>query len=227
MIEPVSTGEYVYTYKMPALKLPELYFDKNLERGSGALATGEKYTVFDGGYQSFPTTTISLDGEKYSNDRTPLPTIKTRNEILEDADVYKKHFESLLSEYGEYAQRYLPDDTITSIEYFDVDGDNIKETIISLCSLGGNHCPHEVVVVKGNEIIFQTTAGATGPNVIDSGTGNGFFVTWSPWSSNRDKWDVGLCCMPGYIKTRFVFDKGQFRPIYEQEVLYFRVEDAI
>ncbi len=218
-------GEYTYNYEMPALKLPVSYFDKNLERGSGALDTGEKYTIFDGGYQSFPTTTISLNNTKYNNERTPLPPAKTVKEIFADAGIYKNHFESQISEYGEYAQRFLPEDVITSIEYFDIDSDGEKETIISLCSLGGNHCPHEIFVIKNNEVVFHTTAGTTGPNIIDTETGNGFFLTWSPWSSNGDKWDVGLCCMPGYMKTRFVYENGTFTPVYEQEVLYYRVED--
>lgn len=218
-------GEYTYTYEMPSLKLPVSYFNKNLERGSGTLNTGERYSIFDGGYQSSPTTTVSLESSEYSNDWTSLPPIKTTKDILADADIYKDHFESQITKYGEYAQRYLPDDVITSIELFDVDNDGVKETIISLCSLGENHCPHKVVVIKENRILFQTTAGATGPNIIDSGFGNGFFVTWSPWSNNGDKWDVGLCCMPGYMKTRFVYENGSFVPVYEQEVLYFRVEN--
>jgi hypothetical protein len=196
-----KSDAYEYTYDMPNLALPLKYFkDSDIQWGSvgsGPLEdkTTWKSAAVNGGYQSFPTTTITIDESTYLNEKVSL------------------------------AERDLSEYSVTRTDEFDVDRDEVEEKIISLCD-GGNHCPHKVIIVKNDTIIFSTTAGAIGPTVTDTGTGNGFFLEWAPWTSNGDKWDVGLCCMPGYMKTRFVYENGVFSPKYEQEVLYFRVEET-
>ncbi len=220
-----KTKNEEYTYKMPVVDLPPSYFDESRTVGSGEAEMGERYFIFDYGSQSFPTTAIILSVDDYSNEVKELPKIKSREEILVDAEILLGSFEEQLDTYGELARRYLPDYYITDIKKFDIDGDKKVESIISLCG-GGNHCPDRVIIVKDGRTIFSTIAGVVGPKVVASPTSNGFYVEWAPHHVNDgSKWDVGLCCIPGYIKTRFVFSGGKFTPVYEQEVLYLRVED--
>lgn len=103
------------------------------------------------------------------------------------------------------------------------DKDGKDETIIFLCGVGSNHCPHRIIIVKDQEIIFSVSAGLTGLNFSKTETGNGFYMHWVP---TEGKWDRGLCCPLGYVKIRFVYDKGKFLPVYEQEVLYFKIENT-
>jgi hypothetical protein len=188
--------------------------------------TWELATV-DGGdaYQSFPTKIITLSADDFFNEDEQMPPIKLPEEILFDADILKNRFKEQLTEYGELAQRFLPNYYITSIKKFDVDNDGENETIIGICS-GGNHCPDKIIIVKDDTIIFTTHAGAVGPKVTKSNTSNGFYVEWAPWLNDGSKWDTGLCCLPGHMKTRFIFENDKFIPVYEQEVLYFKVENT-
>ena len=216
-------------YKIPSLKLPLKYFlnDSILWGNIGDGEMNERTTWKSGaveGSVSFPTTTIMLSSDVFSNMQEKIPKLKTALEILEESGIFRNSFEEEISEYGEWAKRFLPDYTITSLKEFDVDGDGTKEAIIGLCE-GGNHCPHKVIIVKDRSIIFTTTA-INGPEIIDTKTSNGFFLHWSPYLTDGSKWDTGLSTTPGYIKTRFVFEDGLFKPLYEQEVLYFEVENT-
>jgi len=209
-------------YEMPILNVSPKYFNEPNIKGWRA-----DDAIVDEGYQSFPTTTISLEFSTYSNEVTQIPAIKSHEEIFAEADILKDTFIENIDKYGDWAKRYLPEYNITDIKEFDVNLDGKNELIISLCSPGANHCPFKTVIVKNGVIIFSTTAGATGPEIVDAHSDNGFYLKWAPWKSDKSKWDVGLCCMPGYMKTRFVFDlNGTFKPVYEQEVLFFKASDS-
>lgn len=223
-------------YEMPVLNLPLRYFvDNDIVGGyyGDKENSNDKNTMssayVEGGYRSFPTTTIKLSLNDYSNKREKLPATKSLDQILpknlDEGFVYKESFTEQIQKYGALATRFLTDDYIINLQKFDVDSDRKDEAIVFLCSIGGNHCPHRIIVIKNDAIIFSFSAGLTDRNLIKSETGNGFYVHWVP-IENGTKWDAPLCCSPGYISTRFVYENGKFMPVYEQEVLYFEVKNT-
>lgn len=223
-------------YEMPVLNLPLQYFQDNDIRGgyhSGKGDSSDKKTMssayLDGGYRSFPTTTIKLSSDDYSNKREKLPATKSLDQIFEgnlnEGFVYKETFTEQIQKYGTLATRFLTNDYIVDLQKFDVDNDGKDETIVFLCSLGGNHCPHRIMIIKNDMVIFSFSAGLTDRNLIKSETGNGFYLHWVPIETDT-KWDAPLCCSPGYMSTRFVYENGKFKPVYEQEVLYFEVKNT-
>lgn len=168
----------------------------------------------DNTHQSF-----LLSTDDFSNEIKQLPPIKKLG--ADYYDVWKEWYIEQIKKYGNLADRFWADGyTITWVKEFDVDSDGKVEKIVGLCSIGGNHCPHEIIVVKDNKQIFSTSAGLTGRDILKTETGNGFYVHWVPTDG---KWDRGLCCTLGYQKTRFVYKDGIFMPVYEQEVLYPKV----
>lgn len=225
----VTLGDLDAKSAIPVLDLPLKYFPKESFRGSNGVSD-DMYEMesanIDAGYQSFPTTTISISSRGYSNDVENLPVIKSKEVILADSDIYTDTFNEQLNEYGDFAKRFLPEYTITEIKKFDVDNDGKDEYIIGVCDLGGNHCPQKIVIVKDDKIIFSTVAGVSNPEIVETGTSNGFYIVWVPSADTGAKWDVGLCCSIGYIKTRFAFEGLRFVPVYEQEVLYINVRNT-
>lgn len=143
-------------------------------------------------------------------------------EDVEEGTPWQWLYKQEIKEYGDLATRFLPSKSV-DVKKFDVDNDGKDETIIFLCGVGGNHCPHRIVIVKDNKIVFSVSTGLTDLNISKTETGNGFYVHWVP---TEGKWDRGLCCSLGYMKTRFVYDGGKFKPVYEQEVLYFKIENT-
>ena len=220
------------TEKAPELNLPLKYFPSNeIVWGHGNLDNKNDMDSanLDNGYQSFPTTNITLSKEDYSAEIKNLPTVKSYKEIFmveggTKETVWSGTYKDQIKQYGDFARRFIPEGyTIVGLEKFDVDGDGKNETIISLCGTGGNHCPHEIILIKNNKIIFTAFVGLTGLSLTKNDSGNGFYVHWVP--SEGEEWDAGLCCPPGYMKTRFVYENGAFKPVYEQKVLYFKVNN--
>ena len=218
--------------EIPTFVLPIKYFDdESITSGSYYGDDSNGNMIFssaniDEGYRSYPTTTITLkDG--YSTDKKNLPEIKTKEQILKEdanvfvADYYLELLNEQIEKYGDMANRFLFKTYIVNLEEFDVDNDGLKETIVSLCGTGGNHCPHEIIIVKNNEIIFSASKGISGLNITKTNTGNGFYMQWT----NSELTANGFCCPLGYMKTRFIFENGEFKPIYEQEIRYIKVND--
>lgn len=223
-------------YEMPTLDLPLSYFSDesigwgsvNTSRNSDDKNTWEKAAV--GGndaYQSFPTKTITLRSDDFSNEAEQLPAIKSMEQILgkniEKDTPWKGLYEEQIIEYGNISTRFLPSDYVTNLRKFDIDKDGKNEEIIFLCGVGGNHCPHRIIIVKNQKIIFSVSAGLTGLDFSETKTGNGFYIHWVP---TEGKWNRGLCCSLGYMKTRFVYEDKKFMPVYEQEILYFMVKNT-
>jgi len=224
-----DVGKEGPAYEMPNFHFPLRYFPSSSFAWGSANTSIEDTSTWRlaaiGGtdaFQSFPTQTITLSPDDFSNKKEKLRPLKSREGILFLAGIFKESFEGQIDEFGDLARRFLPDYSITDIERFDVDNDGKDEAIIGLCS-GGNHCPHEMIIVQDEKIIFSVSAGLTGKTISKTETGNGFYVHWVP---TDDKWDEGLCCPIGYMKTRFVFENDTFVPVYEQEVLYFKVENT-
>lgn len=233
-IQEISTdAQSENKYTMPILKLPLSYFSKESIRfGSADTKSDDEdaYTeaAIDEGYHSFPTTTISLKSDEYNQKKEKLGSIKTDEEIYGGDTDWKDSYPEQIEKYGDLARRFLPD-TFIDVKKIDVDSDGVDESIISLCMVGGNHCPHGIIIVKGDNIIFSTSAGSVDVDIVETKTHNGFYLHWVPGSddSTDKKWSAfGLCCSPGYMKTRFVFEDGKFKPVYEQEVLFFNVENT-
>jgi hypothetical protein len=223
----------------PTLDLPLRYFtDDSVTWGSVNTARNSddkntwQYAAIDGGdaYQSFPSKTITLSSDDFSNSSEQLPPIKSKEQILkqdvEEGTPWQWLYEQEINEYGDLATRFLPSERAVDVKTFDVDRDGKDETIIFLCGVGGNHCPHRIVIVKDKKIIFSVSAGLVDLNLTKSDTGNGFYVGWTPSWDEGGKWNVGLCCTPGYRKTRFVYESKKFKPVYEQEILYFKIENT-
>lgn len=217
-------------YEMPVLKLALSYFstDKitwgsvNTSRDSNDPTTWKEAAV-DDGYRSFPSTEITLSPEDYEQSNESLPPIKKIDCL--NTDDGKILCSEQVKEYGDLVSRFWDDGYyITGYKKFDVDGDGKSEEIISLCGIGGNHCPHEIQIVKNGRVIFVVSSGLTGLGIEKTSTGNGFYVHWVPFKG--DKWNTALCCPSGYMSTRFVFEDQKFKPIYEQENLYFKVENT-
>lgn len=229
--QPETTNKNVMemaTYDMPLGVFSEnkiQWGSVNTDRDSDDYRTW-KYATVDEGYRSFPTTTIQLSEDDYSNDSEILPKINSNGEIYNEDGSWKELYDEQIKKYGDLAKRFLPVDYITNLQEFDVDGDGVKEKIVSICGVGGNHCPHKIIIIKKDTIIFDVSAGLTSLDLKNSDNGNGFYVQWVPTNSTDPKWDVGLCCPPGYISTRFIFDKNKFVPIYEQENLYIKINNT-
>jgi hypothetical protein len=198
--------------------MPVSYFDKDLVRwgiSNGKDSNGDTIysaAMIDDGARSFPTTTISLNIDTYNQDILSLPAIKEDKDIfVMEEDIGHDTFRKQIKLYGDLARRFLPLKRITDVRKFDVDSDDLNEAIISTCDIWGNGCPHEVMIVKNNKIIFQTSYG----KILPTKTTNGFYLEWDRTYKDPH----------GYILTRFIFENGKFKPIYEQEIFYIRVED--
>ncbi len=102
------------------------------------------------------------------------------------------------------------------------EGDGSKETVEFLCSTGGSSAGTcgEAYIVKGNTVIFHATDDHR-VDILPSPTGNGFYV-----KSENDVLQPAECCALGYVKTRFVYDGKEFKPIYEQTVYYLNVQNG-
>lgn len=73
--------------------------------------------------------------------------------------------------------------------------------------------------------IYITEAGvSTFTRVLDPHpTQNGFILKWVDEKHLEGR---GMCCPLGYTATRFVFNDGEFVPVYEQDNRYFQVENS-
>jgi len=226
-----GTYDEVIDSTIPILNIPLRYFTDdsvawgsvNTTRDSNDKNTWS-FAAIDGGdaFQSFPITTITL--QDFSNESHDLSITKELKEKSYYVGPIANSYEEQVEKYGDLAIRFLAvSNAITWVKEFDVDLDGKAEKVVGLCGIDGNHCPHEIIIVKDNKQIFSTSAGLTGLDISKTDTGNGFYVQWVP---TEGKWDRGLCCPLGYIKTRFVYKDGMFMPVYEQEVLYFKVENV-
>lgn len=215
---------------MPSISLPLKYIPEDLiswgsvdvDRDSKDKSTWKSAAV-DIGSRDTPTTNITLSKENYSNAHEDLPAIKTIEEITKETNgeitTDSLIYQETIAEYGDFGIRFFPV-YYPFIKNFDVDADGKDEKVVYLCGIGGNHCPHKIVIVKDDKIIFSVSAGMTDLGLSPSETNNGFYVEWVPTDNG---WVYGLCCPPGFVKTRFVYTNNEFIPIYEQTHMYVEV----
>ena len=105
----------------------------------------------------------------------------------------------------------------------DVTNDGIPEKILWVSDAGGNHPPHRFQIVQNERIIFEAGVSALVRELDPHPTQNGFILKWLDEKHHEGR---GLCCPIGYTATRFVFDNGEFVPIYEQDNRYYQVENS-
>ena len=222
---PASNTESSFFDDMPVLKMPVSYFaSSSTAWGSSDGNDGWTEVTIDEGSVSYPTTTISIKG--FDTKTKNLPKIKSEaeiNRICNDGmhDCFTDLNKTQVNEYGDLATRFLPNDFITAVNYFDVDSDSKNETVVSTCGVGGNHCPHKIIIIKDNKVIFSVSEGVPNLNLVKYKNGNGFLVEWVP-----ERLVQSMCCSLGYMRTRFVYENKIFKPVYEQEVRYFKVENT-
>lgn len=226
------------TSNLSELKLPIKYFPKS-SVGWGSLGSGTNMSdsstweraAVDIGSRGVPTTNITLNKDSYSNKHENLPPLKTFDEIVTESkeisyytnlsDNLNIFYKDIYAKYGNFGTRFLPGFYPTIVE-FDIDSDGKNEKIVSLCGVGGNHCPHTIDIVDDEEIVFSVSVGMVGLNLTASETGDGFYLEWVPTTGNG--WEnYALCCEPGYMKTRFVYKNNEYVPVYEQEYRYVEV----
>ena len=163
------------------------------------------------GLRHFSLPSANVEELYYSNEVQPLPAAEPIS-----LEIGQETYDTQVAEYGELAVRFWADGkSITFLKEFDVTADGNTESIIGLCYLWGNHCPHEIVIVDGDRQIFSTSAGLAILELVEA-DGNGFYIHWDNEEMRKD----GLAEPIGYIKTRFIRKDGQFQPISEEEVLY-------
>lgn len=253
-----NVKNFDYFYK---IKLPLRYFIGE-DLGGGSIGDGEyddtttwEYSYLGGNdtYHSFPTTTISLEDTKYSNEIRYIPEQTIRNAFLEqhgyDSEAgecretenegnalcprFEEYYDIAIEKYGTYAEHFIGYNKwgygneiklwlLTDIKKFDVDEDGIEESVI-LLSEGIDFFYKEILVVKENEVIFSLDISKDDYRTITPAkNGNGFYLEWKNISKH---FEAGYSAPTGYTKTRFVYENNIFKPVYEQEVLYTKVEN--
>ena len=178
---------------------PQQQEPNNIKSVSEILADSDKGSVVKEISESSVTTVITIQG--FSNEIKPLPPVQTKDALFGVSDFYtyddrlkdickdfniktcdKENdpweiaYKDQISEYGDLASRFLFGDSIQLLQNFDVDGDGQNETIIGICGLWGNHCSHEIIIIKNNKQVFSY-AGES-PNILSSENGNGFYLEW-------------------------------------------------
>ncbi len=207
--------------RFPPLYMPLEYFDANdVSIGAGLL--GKSYNVIfnsEEGYRSYPTTTISLNPDLYSSIPTPLPPIKSDDQISSNdplLDFMGAAKRSTVKQYGDLGRRFVGEAkigwNIYDVKDVDVDKDGEKETLVSLDLTGANIIGQRNVLIKGDKIIFSTDE-ETFSTLTPAKNGNGFFLQWDDNFKNRD----------GHMTTRFIYDGKSFVPVYEQQTRYIRI----
>ncbi len=168
---------------------------------------------------NFTFTSITIKG--FDNTKESVLINKNFDEILStwnDHDLaYLDYFKEDYDKHGDIALFTWNDwmDINKIIEY-DINGDGENESIIELCGIGGNHCPHKIVIIKDDSIIFKYQ-GARPLGIKPSEDNNGFYISWASAESLLDN---GWCCPAWETKTKFVFTNNKFIPVSEEKIYY-------
>ena len=214
------TSEAVNPIKEPTLSLPLSYFRREDLRSS----TGEK-TQLDGGYRSHPATTITFIDFRNTDEALPdMPDEEKWTILTDEMTMFSSLYAAQHQAYGEIGKRYAGKMQDIYITEADVTNDGIPEKILGVSDVGVNHLPHLYQIVQNERIIFEAGVSTTLLGDLDPHlTQNGFILKWAGEKHLEGR---GLCCPLGYTATRFVFDDGEFVPVYEQDNRYFQVENS-
>ena len=206
------------TLDIHTIEAPIHYFDRDhVSSGSYSSTHPFGYTSarFDDGYRSHPKLIENPEPHvgHWEDNGKSLPPIRSTSEILPGEHVMQRTILSNIEKHGDWAKRFLPINHVERVEEFDVTGNGIPEYIIALCGLGGNRCPHETIMVDRDLNVIGSFYSRV---IMPHSSGNGFVMRWE--REHRDP--------NGYMLTRYVYRDGSFWPLYEQEVLYYRVDDT-
>lgn len=228
-VNPNST--IVNPIKGPALSLPLSYFRRedlrggigNSELDTDDFTTWEK-AQFDSGYRSQPTTTITFIDFRNTDEALPdLPDEEKWTSLTDEMTVFSSVYVAQHQAYGEIGKRYAGKMQNIYITEADVTNDGIPEKILGVSDVGGNHPPHRYQIVQNERIIFEAGVSALVRDLDPHPTQNGFILEWLDEKHLEGR---GLGYPLGHTATRFVFDDGEFVPIYEQDNRYFQVENS-
>lgn len=220
--ESVEQGDETNTEEsigIKTLEVPIEYFNKEHVAGGESSSHhpfGYTSARFDDGYRSHPELIEELEPHigHWEGRGDTLPPVQAESEISPENHVMESTIRENMDDYGDWARRFLPSDYVVWVDQFDVTGNGEAEYIIALCGLGGNRCPHETLIVDNNDNILTSFYSGV---LQKHPSGNGFMRRWE-----REYRDPN-----GYMLTRYVFQDEQFWPLYEQEVLYYRVKDTL
>ena len=213
------TSEAVNPIKEPTLSLPLSYFRRE-DLGS---STGEK-TQLDGGYRSHPATTITFIDFRNTDETLPdMPDEEEWTNLTDEMTPYSALYAAQHQAHGEIGKRYAGKMEDIDITEADVTNDGIPEKILWISDVGANHPPHRFHIVQNERIIFEAGVSTFTRNLDPHPTQNGFILEWVDEKHLEGR---GMCCPLGYTATRFVFDDGEFVPVYEQDNRYFQVEHS-
>ena len=79
-------------------------------------------------------------------------------------------------------------------------------------------------IISNDRIIFTASGGIGNIQLIEMSNNNGFEYKWFPWP--HEEWRSGLCCPLGHKLVRFIYENGEFIPLYEQKVFYIEVHNS-
>lgn len=143
-----------------------------------------------------------------------------------ESKILRDQIKENISRSGHIARQYLPDDAVTDYYEVDVDGDGIKEELVTLCGIGGSHhCSGYAQIIKNDKVVFSVKLNGDGAGYGDGITPakeGGFYVEWTNDASFYDekgRW-VGLCCPVSHNKTLFQFKNGKFIPIKQWKTFH-------
>ena len=220
-----SNSTIVSPIKAPTLSLSLSYFHREdlqggfvkLELDSDDFTKWEK-AQFDGGYRSRPTTTITFIDFRNTDEALPdLPDEEEWTSLTDDMTAYSSLYAAQHQAYGEIGKRYAGKMKYIYIAEADVTNDGMPEKILWISNVGGNHPPHRFQIVQNERIIFEAGVSALVRELDPHPTQNGFILKWLADKHHEGR---GLCCPIGYTATRFVFEDGEFVPVYEQDNRY-------
>lgn len=142
-------------------------------------------------------------------------TLINRN-IIKD-EFFPQAIDDQIKKYGELIGGFFANNNeyITHSTSFDVDTDGKQEMILETAPFGAHHTPWTGFIIKDNKIIlsFPLEHGS----IERSKDGNGFYVRHQLYLNN-----AGACCASGYRLYRVIYENGEFKPVWEQDVTYLK-----
>lgn len=109
------------------------------------------------------------------------------------------------------------DEIVNSRVQSDTDGDGKKEEIFITSNKLVNHPPHNAYISKNGSIFLHIPLQNGSVEPVKNGTG--FYVKQQNYDNG-----LGACCPGGYRVYRVIFEDNSYKPVWEQDVEYLKVE---
>ncbi len=123
--------------------------------------------------------------------------------------------EQNISEYGEQLGGYFSKkrQVIDKRIVADIDGDKIPEEILITSDVYVNHPPHHGYILKNGILVLHIPLQSG--DIDPSEDGHGFYAR----NMIRDD-GAPYCCPNGYRRYKVILENGQFKPVWEQEIIF-------